>query len=283
VQRLSEAKTSTTRSIRTPAEVDLDEAVGTQIHREREALVAQVAATLDRAMVALSIVWVALLIIELAGGGLPPVLDAAVWVIWAIFVVDFVLEFSIAPDKTRYLRTHWVTALSLLLPAVRIVRAFAALRVLRAARVVRSIGLLRILATVNRGLASLRQTAARRGLGYVIGATVIVMLLGAGGMSYFEGSASAAAAVSRSASIASYSDALWWTAYAMTTGATSQPLTPEGKFLGWLLTLYGLAIFGYLTAILASHFVGQERSGAGSGRPENEPSVSRGSASPTSG
>ena len=125
---MSEAKTSTTRSIRTPAEVDPDEAVGTQVHREREALVAQVAASLDRAMVVLSIVWVALLVIELAGGGLPPVLDAAVWVIWAIFVVDFVLEFSIAPDKTSYLRAHWVTALSLLLPAVRIVRALAALR-----------------------------------------------------------------------------------------------------------------------------------------------------------
>jgi hypothetical protein len=27
---------------------------------------------------------------------------------------------------------------------------------------------------------------------------------------------------------------------------------------GWLLSVYGLAVFGYLTAILASHFVGQD-------------------------
>jgi voltage-gated potassium channel len=56
-----------------------------------------------------------------------------------------------------------------------------------------------------------------------------------------------------------YGEALWWTAYAMTTGATSEPGTGEGRLLGWLLSLYGLGIFGYLTATLASHFVGRER------------------------
>lgn len=47
----------------------------------------------------------------------------------------------------------------------------------------------------------------------------------------------------------------------MTTGATHQPATGEGRLLGWLLSLYGLGIFGYLTATLASHFVGREREG----------------------
>ena len=35
--------------------------------------------------------------------------------------------------------------------------------------------------------------------------------------------------------------------------------TGEGKILGWLLSLFGLGVFGYLTASLASHFIERDR------------------------
>jgi voltage-gated potassium channel len=215
-------------------------------------------------MVILSVAWIALLVAELVGDGLSPSLEAAVWAIWGIFVLDFVVEFVIAPAKGEYLRTNWLTVLSLALPAVRVVRVFAALRVLRAARVVRSVGLLRILTSLNRGFASLRATAVRRGLGYVLVATALVIVVGAAGMAYFESPASLAATGTSDGRvpIRDYGEALWWTAYAMTTGATSEPTTGEGKLLGWLLSLYGLAVFGYLTATLATHFIGRERASA---------------------
>ena len=112
--------------------------------------------------------------------------------------------------------------------------------------------------------ASLRATAARRGVGYLLAATVLVIAVGAAGMASFESPASLAQeGVSGGRPLDGYADALWWTAYAMTTGATHQPSTPEGRLLGWLLSLYGLAVFGYLTATLASHFVGREREDAG--------------------
>ncbi|MEO8273768.1 MAG: ion transporter [Chloroflexota bacterium] len=232
------------------------------VRRERERLLEHVHDALDGVMVALSAAWIALLVAELVAGSLPRSLEIAVWVIWGIFVADFVLEFAIAPSKRRYLREHWLSALSLALPALRIVRVFAALRVLRAARVVRSVGLLRILSSVNRGLASLRTTAARRGLGYVLAATALVMLVGSAGMASFESPAAHAAEGIVAQPLDDFGEALWWTAFAMTTGATSQPATPEGRLLGWLLSLYGLGIFGYLTATLASHFVGKEDSSA---------------------
>jgi voltage-gated potassium channel len=59
--------------------------------------------------------------------------------------------------------------------------------------------------------------------------------------------------------IRDYGDAFWWTAYAMTTGAPSTPATGEGRILGWLLSLFGLGVFGYLTATLASHFMERDR------------------------
>ena len=241
-----------------------DDTVGATaaVDHERETLLEQVHGLLDGAMVVLSAAWIALLVAELVGDGLPPTLDVALWGIWAVFVLDFLLEFTLAPCKLDYLRTHWLTVFSLVLPAVRVLRVFAALRVLRAARVVRSVGLLRVLTSMNRGLASLRETAARRGVGYVLAATAIVIVVGAAGMAYFESPASFAGEAVGSAGaepLDDYGEALWWTAYAMTTGATSQPGTGEGRLLGWLLSLYGLGIFGYLTATLASHFVGRER------------------------
>lgn len=232
------------------------------VARERETLLDHVNRALEGVMVLLSIAWIALLVIELVGGPLPALLEVALWVIWGLFVLDFLLEFTIAPSKGRYLRTHWLTVVSLALPALRVVRAIAALRVLRAARVVRSAGLLRILTSVNRGLASLRATAARRGLGYLLAATALIMVVGAAGMASFESpGALAAQGIADARPLQDYGDALWWTAYAMTTGATHQAATGEGRLLGWLLSLYGLGIFGYLTATLASHFIERQREG----------------------
>ncbi len=235
------------------------------VQRERESLLEQIHSALDGFMVLLSAAWIALLVVEFAGGGLPRSLDVAVWAIWAIFVLHFLLEFTIAPVKTHYLRTHWLTVVSLLLPAFRILRIASALRVLRAARVVRGVGLLRVLTSMNRGLASLRATAARRGVGYVVAATALVMVVGSAGMAFFESPASVApepAVAGEIARIADYGDAFWWTAYAMTTGAPHTPLTGEGRILGWLLSLFGLGVFGYLTATLASHFIERDRGAA---------------------
>ena len=48
-----------------------------------------------------------------------------------------------------------------------------------------------------------------------------------------------------------------------TMGADYFPKTPEGRLLGWLLAVYAFAVFGYITATIASYFVGRDR--------ENEP------------
>ncbi len=245
----------------------------TALDKERQSLLEQIDGALNGVMVLLSAVWIGLLVVELVGGGLPPSLEVAVWVIWAIFIADFLLEFTIAPRKSDYLRTHWLTALSLVLPAFRILRVISALRLLRAGRVVRGVGFLRVLTTINRGLASLRATAARRGVGYLITATVLVMAVGSAGMASFETAASAAhvpGSEHEAMRIRDYGDALWWTAYAMTTGAPSTPATGEGRILGWLLSLFGLGVFGYLTATLASHFIARDRMVPDDGNPTGE-------------
>jgi voltage-gated potassium channel len=76
-----------------------------------------------------------------------------------------------------------------------------------------------------------------------------------------------------STGLALFADAFWWTAYAMSTGAPSVPQSGEGRLLGWVLSLYGLAVFGYLTATLASHFIGRDSAplgGSGQGLVSSE-------------
>jgi voltage-gated potassium channel len=131
------------------------------LRQERWALLARLHGALDPVFVVLSAVWIALLIVELAGDGLPRSLEILVWAIWALFIAEFAVGLLIAPERVQYVRTRWLTALSLVLPAFRILRLATAFRVFRAARLVRSVGLLRIATTVNRGLGALGQTARR--------------------------------------------------------------------------------------------------------------------------
>jgi voltage-gated potassium channel len=104
----------------------------------------------------------------------------------------------------------------------------------------------------NRGMRALAASVNRRGFGYVVGLTAIVTLIGAAGMYAFESEVP-------EPTLKDYGTALWWTAMLMTTmGSDYFPQTAEGRILCFLLALYGFAVFGYLTATLATFFVGRD-------------------------
>lgn len=218
----------------------------------------------ERPLVALSFVWIVLLILDFTRG-LSDLLQMLSYAIWALFGLDFIIEIIIAPDKRTYLRRNWLTAVSLLLPALRVLRIFRALRLLRAARATRSISMVRLVTSLNRGMRAIGTLLERRGVGYVIMLTIIMTFAGAAGMAYFESPAALleagyAEAVQEGAGFQSYGEAVWWTAMIMTTmGSEEWPKTAEGRLLTWLLSLYAFAIFGYITATIASFFIAQER------------------------
>lgn len=202
-------------------------------------------------MIILSFVWLGLLVLDLVQG-LSPFLQMISNVIWGLFVLDFVLALTIAPDKSRYLKKNWLTALSLLLPALRILRVFRGLRSLRVLRLTRGTNLLRILTSLNRGLRTLQRTLRRRGLGFVVGATALVALAGAAGMASFEADQGGAPQ--------GFGQWLYWVGMLLTSlGSAYWPVTGEGRVLTFLLALYGFAVFGYITAALASLFVGADQ------------------------
>jgi len=219
------------------------------IDRERGALLRQLERALEVPMVVLGFAWLALLIVELTAG-LSRALEVAGTVIWMLFIADFALKFSIAPRKLRFLRQQWLTALSLALPALRILRIVRLARVLRVARAARGLRLLRIVSSLNRGLRALRASMGRRGLGYMLALTAVVTVAGAAGMFAFENG---------DPGLRTFGDALWWTAMMMTTvGSDYFPRTAEGRALCFLLAAFAFAVWGYLTATLATFFVGRD-------------------------
>jgi voltage-gated potassium channel len=235
--------------------VEVSEAVERAvIDEERSEILQQLEDWLEIPMLVLSFAWIVLLIVDVVWG-LSPILETANTVIWIIFIVEFAFRFTIAPHKVSFLKSNWLTAISLLAPGLRLLRIARLARVLRLARVTRGLRLLRVVSSLNRGMRSLGAAMNRRGFGYVLLLTIIVALVGAAGMLAFESGAVAGTG----ARINTYGDALWWTAMALTTmGSDYFPVTPEGRVLGFILALYAFAVFGYVTATLATFFVGRD-------------------------
>lgn len=218
-------------------------------HKRRE-LLHRLNNWLEAPMVVLGFIWLMLLIVELTRG-LNPFFELLGTVIWGLFIVDFGIKLILAPQKVSYLKEHWLTAISLMLPALRIFRAARAIRLLRVARTARGLRLVRVLTSINRGMKALGNSMSRRGFGYVTALSALVLFSGAAGMYTFERQVPEG--------LASYGEALWWTAMLLITiGSEYWPQTPEGRMLSIVLALYGFAVFGYVTATLASFFIGQD-------------------------
>lgn len=230
----------------------MEEDIRRRVDAQRSSLVRRLESRLDVPLAVLGLAWLALLVFELTLG-LSPFLARLGLAIWVVFVIDFGFKFALAPDRVRYLRRHWLTALSLAIPALRSVRALRALRVLRAARTVRGLRLLRLVTSWNRGMRALGRTMRLRGFGYVMLLTLLVLVSGAAGMYAFE------RGVSPERGIDDYGSALWWTAMILATmGSEYWPRTPEGRLLCLLLAVYGFTVFGYVTAALASFFISRD-------------------------
>jgi len=230
-----------------------DEAPVEELDRQRHELLARLERGLETPMLVLAFAWLGLLVLELVWG-------EGFWfevfgtAIWIIFLLDFAVEFALAPLKWAYLRRNWLTAISLLIPALRV---FRLARILRLARAGRSLRLVRVVSSLNRGMKALAASLRRRGFGYVVALTMLVTFTAAAGMYAFE--------KDQPGGPDGYGEALWWTAMLMTTmGSQYWPQSVEGRGLCLALAIYAFAVFGYTTATLATYFIGRDAENADS-------------------
>lgn len=217
-----------------------------EIVNERKRLLRSVEQILEGPMILLGFVWLILLVIELVWGR-NKMLEYVSIGIWIIFIIDFIIKFLLAPEKLTFLKTSWLTIISLFIPALRVFRVFRFVRLLRGLRGIR---LVRIISSLNRSMRSLGKTMKRRAFGYVMIITMIVIFAGAAGMYALE---------NPTPGFTSYGLSLWWTAMrVITAGNEFHPQTPEGRGLGFLIAVFGFSIFGYFTATFATYFIGRD-------------------------
>lgn len=220
------------------------------LNEERENLRAQLFDWLDPVMTTLGLLTAVLLVLEFAADLSP---RQETWInrvqqaIWAIFALEFAVQFILAPRKLHFLRAHWLAAVSVVLPTLRVFRA------LRAARALRSLRLVRLLGGTNRAMNALRAMLRGQQFGYLVALTLLAAAASTAGILAFERG-------QPDAVIRTTGDALWWAACMLTTiNNEKYAVSPEGRVLAVLLRIYAAAIFGLLTANIASYFVGKRQ------------------------
>jgi voltage-gated potassium channel len=158
-------------------------------------------------------------------------LVAADWVIWGVFLADYLIRLYLATDRRRFVRSNKIDLLIVVLPflrPLRVVRSTRALRILRAARATTFLG---------RGLGAFREIATRHNLHFAVAATAVLVLGGALLVYAFEGS-------SPDGNIRSIGDALWWAAATVTTVGFGDafPTTTGGRAVGIGLMVVGISL-----------------------------------------
>ena len=160
------------------------------------------------------------------------------WIIWAAFVVEYLLLLLIAPDRRRMVATHRLDLFLIVVPFLR------PLRILR---------LVRSAAGLGAAFVTARRVMAQRGLQWVILAVTGVIIAAAALTMLAERQ-------DPEASITSFGTAMWWAIVTSTTVGYGDhsPVTPAGQGIAVVLMLVGIALLSLVTANIASLFVEQD-------------------------
>jgi len=169
------------------------------------------------------------------------------WFIWAAFAFELLMMTYLAEDRRRYLVTHWIDVLTVLVP---LLRPFRLLRV--------AILSVRLWSEAKDLIRQRTLSVATiTGLLCICVAATLVYMAEKGG----------------DGTIQTYPDALWWAVATITTVGYGDvyPKTYAGRGVAFLLMLVGISVFGLVTARVAALFVESEgRDAADASRDEIE-------------
>jgi len=207
---------------------------------------------LELPMLLLSFVWFLVIITELVNGENPILLSLGT-VLWVLFVIYFGLRLAIVPKRGTFLKRNWLFVLAILVPVLRFFPFLQSFPLARALTATFGMQVIWMFASADQGLRSLRRTMGRRGTGYALTLTAVVILAGSAGMLHFESDSP------DPQGIHNYPKALWWTAMQITNiGSGYRPVSLGGHVLCLGISIFAVAIFGYLTAVFAAFFIGRD-------------------------
>jgi voltage-gated potassium channel len=164
------------------------------------------------------------------------VIDIGQLVIWIIFLADFGYRIYLAPRRMRYVLTHPLDVITLILPMFRPLRA---LRIFAAARVL-----------IDRG----HHVSYGRVSTAITVSALFIILVGALVVLDFE-------RAQEGANITDLPDALWWASVTLTSVGYGDffPTTGGGRAAAVAMMAVGMSLLGAVTATFAAWFTERVR------------------------
>jgi len=207
---------------------------------------------IEKPMLILCIIWLCILIVELAYGP-NPILSGLGTILWIIFASYFLIRWATAPNKLSFLKVNWLYVTAVLVSVLRFFPFLQPFPLVRALTATFGMQVIWIFASADQGMRSMRKSLGHRGVGYALTLTSVVIFAGAGGILHFEGSST------DPDRIQNYPSAVWWTAMQMTNIGSAYALrTPGGRAICLAISVYAAAMFGYLTALFATFFIDRD-------------------------
>src|SRR5262245_19933962 len=164
-------------------------------------------------------------------------------IVCVLFFTDFVIRFRRAESKRDFMKWGWIDLIACI-PNIDI------LRVGRMVRVLRIIRLLRGLRVGHRVLSILLKDKPKTAFASVMLTTILLIT--------FSSIAILIAEQGLEANIKSADDAIWWSVTTITTVGYGDkyPVPMEGRAIAMVLMLSGVGLFGTLSGLVASFFLG---------------------------
>ncbi|MFD9005138.1 potassium channel family protein [Streptomyces sp. NPDC059582] len=154
---------------------------------------------------------------------------AALLVTWALFAVDYAVRWRLSGQRLRFVRTHWLDSVVLVLPLLRPLR------------------IVKVYEAVQHRHGQPRFSLHARVIAY---ASLSVTLLGfAGALAVYQQERDAP-----DATIHTFGDSLWWACSTLSTVGYGDvtPVTPWGRVIATGLMACGLALLGAVTGSFSS-------------------------------
>jgi voltage-gated potassium channel len=189
-------------------------------------------------MALLGIAWLVIAIIVVTtdvNRSASTVLVGALFVLWAILLVEYAVRLVVTPDRRGYLKRRWVEPATVAVP------------VLQGWHLV---GIEKICLLLQEGALRVAAILKHHSLFRVLIAAAATLAVGAWLVLLFEENA-------KGSNIHDYPDALWWAIVTVTTVGYGDryPITDGGRAVAVILMLVGIGLIGVLTATVASVFI----------------------------